>query len=133
MYVSIVTTAFSALMRLSLRLMAERSGRDDRLGRYLDEPLRLFIPARVLLAMLPVVAAVLVARVTGVARRVDSPILLGSVLVFVVVFEHIIPLLIVRRDPERVLDLLLPSFDVVARVLQPLTAALTRIGNVKRP
>ena len=36
-YVSTVATAFSALMRLSLRLMAERSGRGDRLGRYLDE------------------------------------------------------------------------------------------------
>jgi hypothetical protein len=45
-YVSTVTTAFSALMRLSLRLMAERSGRHDALGRYLEEPLRLFIPGR---------------------------------------------------------------------------------------
>ena len=34
-YVGIIETAFSALMRLSLRLMAERGGRDDRLG--LDE------------------------------------------------------------------------------------------------
>ena len=45
-YVGTVTAAFSALMRLSLRLTAERSGRDDLLGRYLDDPLRLFIPAR---------------------------------------------------------------------------------------
>jgi hypothetical protein len=47
-YVGTVTTAFSALMRLSLRLMAERGGRDDTLGWYLDEPLRLFIPAPLL-------------------------------------------------------------------------------------
>ena len=33
-------------MRLSLRLMAERGGRGDALGRYLDDPLRLFIPVR---------------------------------------------------------------------------------------
>ena len=44
--------AFSALMRLSLRLMAERGGRDDRLGRYLDDPLQLFIPVRLLIGVL---------------------------------------------------------------------------------
>ena len=37
-YVGTVTAAFSALMQLSLRIMAERSGRDDRLGKYLDDP-----------------------------------------------------------------------------------------------
>ena len=33
-------------------------------------------------------------------------------------------MLIVRRDPERVLDVLLPPFDVAARFVQPLTGAL---------
>ena len=47
-YVGTIETAFSALMRLSLRLMAER-GRDDRLGFYLDDPIQLFVPARLLL------------------------------------------------------------------------------------
>ena len=43
-YVGTIETAFSALMRLSLRLMAERGGRDDRLGFYLDDPIQLFVP-----------------------------------------------------------------------------------------
>ena len=76
MYVSTVTTAFSALMRLSLRLMAERGGRGDALGRYLDEPLRLFIPARLLLAVITVVAASLLARVTGVDAARGLPLLI---------------------------------------------------------
>jgi len=129
-YVGVVAAAFSALMRLSLRLTAERSGRDDRLGWYLEEPLRLFIPVRVLLAMLPVLAAVLLSSATGVETARGLGLLVAAALVFVVVFEHVIPLLIIRRDPERVLDVLLPSFDVVARLLQPLTVALTRIGGV---
>ena len=37
-----------------------------------------------------------------------------------------------RRDPERVLDVLLPSFDVVAKTLRPLTAALLRLGMSRR-
>ena len=36
--------------------------------------------------------------------------------VFVLVCEHLIPLAIVRRDPERVLELLLPSFETLVRV-----------------
>lgn len=127
-YVSTVTTAFSALMRLSLRLMAERSGRDDALGQYLDEPLRLFIPARVLQAVITVVVASLFARVTGADVARGLPLLIVTTLLFVLVCEHIVPLVIVRRDPERVLELLLPSFGVFARVLGPLTGALRRLA-----
>jgi CBS domain containing-hemolysin-like protein len=127
-YVSTVATAFSALMRLSLRLMAERSGRGDRLGRYLDEPLRLFLPTRVLLAAITVSAAALLARTTGVDAARGLPLLLLSILGFVIVCEHIVPLIIVRSEPERVLDLLLPSFEVFARALKPLTGPLRRLA-----
>src|SRR5262245_20550024 len=131
-YVSTVTTAFSALIRLSLRISAERSGRGDLLGRYLDEPLRLFIPARLLLAVITVLAAGLLARVTGVDAARGLPLLIVATLIFVLISEHLVPLAIVRRDPERVLTLLLPTFEVVARVLKPLTAALRRIGVPRR-
>ena len=51
-YVGTIETAFSALMRLSLRLMVERGGRDDRLGYYLDDPIQLFVPARLMLGLI---------------------------------------------------------------------------------
>ena len=128
-YISTVTTAFSALMRLSLRIMAERSDRGDALGRYLDEPLRLFLPARLLLAVITVVAAGLVARVTGVDASRGLPLLILGMMAFVVICEHIVPLIIVRRDPERVLELLLPSFSAFARALRPLTGPLRRLAK----
>ncbi len=131
-YVSTVTTAFSALMRLSLRLLAEGGGRNDALGRYLDEPLRLFIPARFLLAVVTVIAASLIARVTGVDAARGLPLLILATVLFVLICEHIIPLVIVRRDPERVLELLLPSFEALARILIPLTIALHRLALGRR-
>jgi CBS domain containing-hemolysin-like protein len=131
-YVGTVTTAFSALMRLSLRLMAERGGRDDTLGWYLDEPLRLFIPARLLQAAVTIAAVTLLARVTGLDLARGLPILLLASLLFVLVCEHLLPLLIVRREPERVLEILLPAFDAIARLLKPLTAALRRLLVVRR-
>jgi putative hemolysin len=131
-YVSTVATAFSALMRLSLRLMAERGTREDALRRYLEDPLRLFIPARILLALLAVCAATLIARVTGLDIARGLPIFVGSMVLFVMVCEHILPLAIVRKRPDRVLALLLPSFEALVRVLQPLTGALIRLGGARR-
>ncbi len=118
-YVSTVTTAFSALMRLSLRLLAEGGGRSEAASRYLDEPLRLFIPGRFLLAIITVVAASLLARVTGVDAARGLPLLILGTVLFVLICEHIAPLLIVRRNPERVLEVLLPSFETIARFLMP--------------
>jgi CBS domain containing-hemolysin-like protein len=129
-YLGIVTAAFSAMMRLSLRIMAEGSGRGDRLQAYLENPGTLFIPARLLLGVIVTLATALLARVTGVDQ--GFPALLLSIIGFVVVCEHVIPLLVVRRDPERVLKLLLPSFDAVARILTPITTALLKLGTSRR-
>jgi len=49
------------------------------------------------------------------------------VAVFILVCEHVLPLLIVRRNPERVLEAVLPPFDVAARFLRPLTRGLVRL------
>lgn len=131
-YVGTVTAAFSTIMRLSLRLEAERSGRRDVLGVYLDDPLRLFIPARLLLSLFSVSVAVLVARVSGVDMARGLPITLVSTLVFILICEHLLPLILVRRDPERMLDMLLPSFRTIARALSPLAALLLRVGAARR-
>lgn len=130
-YLGTVSAGFNALMRLSLRIHAERTDRDDALGWYLDDPRRLFIPVRILFAIITVLSTALLARVTGVDPA-GFPLLVLSVIGVMLSCEHLIPLLIVRHDPERVLDVLLPSFDVVAKGLRPLTAALLRMGTSRR-
>jgi len=56
-YLGAIEAAFSALMRLSLRLLAERTGRPDALSDYLDDPLLLFVPVRLLLGVVTAAAA----------------------------------------------------------------------------
>jgi putative hemolysin len=126
-YVGTIETAFTALMRLSLRLMAERGGRDDRLGFYLEDPTQLFIPARLLLGLIFSLATMFIAILTGRTGFQSIGMLLLFVAIFILVFEHVLPLLIVRRNPERVLEVLLPPFDVAARFLHPLTGGLVRL------
>ena len=131
-FLGTVQTAFSTLMRLSLRLMAERGGRSDLLGRFLDDPLQLFIPVRLLLGACIVAVAVLIARVTGIADARALGMLVLSLAVFVIVCEHLIPAVISRRDPEAVLDVVLPVFTPLTRVMRPITAALLNIIDVRR-
>ena len=127
-YVGTIETAFSSLMRLSLRLMAER-GRDDRLGYYLDDPIQLFVPARLLLGLIFSMATVLLAVVTGRSGINFASIstLLACVAVYIIVCEHVLPSIIVRKNPEAVLAALLPPFSVIARVISPVSGGLVRL------
>jgi CBS domain containing-hemolysin-like protein len=127
-----IEAAFSALMRLSLRLMAERGGRGDRLGRYLDDPLLLFIPVRILIGLATVLAGLLIARLSDIHDARSIAAFFVSLLAFVVICEHFLPVLMVRRDPEQALDLLLPVFEPLARVFRPLTSTIVGIIDSRR-
>ena len=125
-YIGTIAAAFAALMRLPLRLDAERHDWLDRLG-YLENPVRLFVPLR----FLEGVVIILVAAVTLLAIEAqgvtEAAGVVGGLVVYVAVCGHLIPLRIIRRDPVRVLELLLPSLQVVIRLIQPLAVPLFRI------
>ena len=124
-----VQAAFSSLMRLSLRLMAERGGRNDRLGFYLDDPLQLFIPVRILIGLCTVLAGVLIASLSTVNDARSLATFFVSLVAFVVVCEHLLPMLVARGDPEQVLDILLVAFQPIARLMQPVTRLLIQISG----
>jgi putative hemolysin len=133
-YLGAIEAAFSALMRLSLRLVAERSDRPDALSAYLDDPLLLFMPVRLLLGLVTAGATALLARAIGVDGADALTSVIVSVVAFVVLCEMLLPLAIVGRDPERMLELLLPSFAPVARALGPVTRLIARtVASSKRP
>lgn len=132
-YVGTIEAAFSALMRLSLRLTVERNGRAAGLGPYLDDPVLLFVPVRLLLGLIIAITAITFATLTGVDDAKDPGVLLLSMAGFFLVFEHLLPLLIVRRDPEQVLIRLLPTFKVFERPIRPITLALVGLIATLRP
>jgi len=131
-YLGSIEAAFSALMRLSLRLVAERSNRPGALGEYLDDPLLLFLPVRLLLGLVTGGATGLLAREIGIESAHTLPTLLLALAAFVLVFELFVPLLIAGRDPERVLEVLLPTFAPFARALGPMTRWIAAIVPATR-
>src|SRR5215831_16332960 len=91
-YLGALEAAFSALMRLSLRLAAERSDRPDALAGFLDEPLLLFIPLRFLLGVATALATMLVAEELGVDAAHKLTLIVISIVGFVFVCELLVPL-----------------------------------------
>ena len=117
-------------MRLPQRLEAERASESDALAAYLDDPLKFFVPSRLMRGALLVL-------VDRAARRSRSStglpgwlVLFASGVAISIGVGQVLPALIVRRSPERVLELLLPAFTAVANIARAVTALI--IGWVGR-
>ena len=131
-YVASIESAFGAMVRLPARLTAERDARHESLTMYLEDPLRLYVVTRLLRGLLFAMAAVVLARMIGVATPQAVGVLLLAIVLFVVVSEQLVPSALVRRDAGRTLELLLPSFDLVIRAVSPVTRGLLRLARAPR-
>ena len=129
---AVVETAFGLMMRRPQRLEAERAGARDALSAYLEDPLKFFIPARLARGILLIVVMVLLAQAYGNTTEGVALTLVTGLAIFLAV-GHLLPVLFVRRSPERVLDLLLPPFSAIANVLAPLTTLLILWVGVASP
>jgi len=123
LFLALVETAFGLLMRLPQRLEAERESKNEALSTYLDDPLKFFVPARFMRGTLVVLLVVFLAQPLGTGFQGAVALALASIAIILGVGQ-ILPALIVRRSPERYLDLLLPPFTAVANVVGPLTALI---------
>ena len=131
-YVASIESAFGAMVRLPARLTAERDVRHESLTLYLEDPLRLYVVTRLLRGLLFSTATVVLARMVGVATPQAVGVLLLAIVLFVVVCEQLVPSALVRRSAGRTLELLLPSFDLVLRVVGPVTGGLLRWARPPR-
>jgi CBS domain containing-hemolysin-like protein len=123
LFFALVETAFGMLMRLPQRLEVERANENDTLATYLDDPLKFFIPSRLMRGALLVLLIVLLAQPIGVGFT-QGLILFGTGLGLSIVVAQVLPSLMVRRSPERYLEILLPAFTVVANALAPFTTLI---------
>lgn len=123
LFLALVETAFGLLMRLPQRLEAERATESEALATYLDDPIRFFIPARLMRGTLLVLLMVLLAEAIS-SGFPGALILFGTGVAIMAGVGQILPAFIVRRAPERFLELLLPAFTTVANIVGPFTALI---------
>ena len=126
-YVGTIQAAFSTILRVQLRLVAESRDQGPDLDRYLQDPQRLFLPLRTVLGVIEAATVLLLTRMIGITSVSKFGLLAVLLIVFGALCEFLFPFLIVARDPGRVLDLLLPSFRVVTKVLEPVTLGLIHL------
>ena len=131
-YVATIESAFGAMVRLPERLTAERDARSESLVTHLEDPLRLYVVTRLLRGGLFALAAVILAQLIGVATPREVGVLLLSIVGFVLVCEQVVPSALARRNAGRVLELLLPTFDLALRVLGPATGWLLLLARPRR-
>ena len=122
-YLAVVETAFGLLMRLPERLEAERESEADGLAAYLEDPLKFFVPARLLRGILLIIAVVLMVQPIGTGWVPGLMVFLLSTGLLLVA-AHLVPALVVRRAPERLLATLLPPFTAMANVVTPFTSLI---------
>jgi CBS domain containing-hemolysin-like protein len=122
-FFALVETAFALLMRLPRRLEAERESESDVLTAYLDDPLKFFVPTRLVRgALLVVIVALLGQLVTpGFAGLL---IVLAAGAGISIGIGQVVPAIIVRGSPKRFLEVLLPTFTALIAVLGPLSALI---------
>ena len=132
LFFALVEMAFTLLMRLPQRLEAEREADDDALAAYLDDPLKFFVPARLMRGALLVLFVVLLAQTVD-PGFVGGLILFASGVGLAIGVGQLLPAIIVRLSPAKILDVLLPIFTVVANVISPLTSAIISfLGAIER-
>ena len=127
-YIGTVQAAFTKLLRLSFRLLIEQHDRKDGIAQHLTDPSALFVTARLLMAMVLVLGVLLsssLVNLSGYGAVITGVMVFGCVLVF----QYLVPALIISRDPERVLRILLPSFEVAMLFLQPFTRILFSVAH----
>ena len=74
----------------------------------------------------------LLARIIGIGNSAAVGMLAVAMIAYGAVCEFLVPFLIVARDPERVLEVLLPSFRIMSRPLDPLTLGLLQLLNYQK-
>ena len=124
-----VEAAFYLLKRRRLSHIAHQNRRAELVNRYLEDPPTLLMPVHIGTYTAHVAMTVTVASLLlRIADLHDWALIVSFaiMLVYLLVFRLTAPYALVRRNPERSLLVLLPSFHVYARMMAPLVAALRK-------
>jgi CBS domain containing-hemolysin-like protein len=128
-YLAAVEAGFYLLKRRRLSHVAHQNRRAEIVNRYLMDPPTLLMPVHIGTYTAHVIMTVTVTSLLlDLMDHHDWALIVsfGVMLVYLLVFRLTTPYALVRRNPERSLLVLLPAFDLYARALAPLVAALRK-------
>lgn len=128
LFLSLIDVAFDYFSKISMRAYEEGGWKTDYLTKALEDPMELLLPLRIGLQG-AFIAITVLATMLYLAMEVPQPLLVAFVtMVFCFLFfREVIPNIVARKNPEKVLLLLLPAFRVYARIVNPISRPLARL------
>ena len=124
-----VEAAFYLLKRRRLSHVALHNRRAELVNRYLEDPPTLLMPVHIGTYTAHVAMTVTVASL--LLRLMDHHdwaliVSFAIMLVYLLIFRLTAPYAFVRRNPERSILVLMPAFDLYARMMAPVVASLRK-------
>jgi magnesium and cobalt transporter len=129
MFLVAVEAAFYLIKRRRVAHLALENPRAELVNAYLEDPPALLMPVHIGTYTAHVGMTVILTAVSlDVLQHWATLLAFTAMVVYLLLFRLTVPYALVRSNPERSLLVLLPAFDLYARVLHPLVAALRRRG-----
>ncbi|HXV62093.1 MAG TPA: hemolysin family protein [Vicinamibacteria bacterium] len=131
-FLALIDVAFDYFNKISLRTYREEhSWKTDFLTHSLEDPMSLLLPLRIGLQGSFIAITVLVTMLY-LFSSAPQPLLAAFVTMLVVflVFREAVPLIVARKNPEKVLLVLLPAFRVYSKLLTPISRPLSGLVSV---
>jgi CBS domain containing-hemolysin-like protein len=125
LFLSLIDVAFDYFSKISMRAYEGRGWRTEYLTRALEDPMEFLLPLRIGLQG-AFIAITVLATMLYLSMEVPQPLLAAFVTVVFcfLLFREVIPNIVARKNPERILLLLLPAFRIYARIVNPLSRPL---------
>ena len=129
MSLAAVEAAFYLIKRRRVAHLALENPRAELVNAYLEDPPSLLMPVHIGTYTAHVgMTIIITALFLDLLAHWAMLVAFAAMVIYLLLFRLTVPYALVRSNPERSLLVLLPAFDVYARVLHPLVAALRRRG-----
>jgi putative hemolysin len=129
MFLAAVEAAFYLIKRRRVAHLALENPRAELVNAYLEDPPALLMPVHIGTYTAHVGMTVIITAVfLDVLAHWATLLAFAAMVVYLLLFRLTVPYALVRANPERSLLVLLPAFDLYARIMHPLVSALRRRG-----
>ncbi len=132
-FFSVATGALQSYSKVKLESLFRSHAARDRVKAYIERSDRTLLSARVLKTLSNIVLVVAITfLVQDSVKEFSTRVILSLVfgLLALVFVAEVVPRAIARRKAEKVLKLLFPLFDTIARFIRPFTAVLNFILRI---
>jgi putative hemolysin len=134
MTLACVEAAFYLTKRRRIGHLAVQNPRAELVNAYLEDPPALLMPIHIGTYTAHVAMTVIItALFLDWVQHWSMIVAFFFMLIYLLLFRLTLPYTLVRKSPERSLLLLLPAFDLYARIMSPLVAALRRRAAFEPP